>query len=259
MIAAHCLCHTWMVFGLPWLISFCQDSSPFSRQSFCTSFKWHQGLMRFEFPQKQPRVWSQRMRWRSQSLPGTARVALCLALTAVMLSAGAWHSGVAGARGRLELACPCECRIQRAPGDLVVCSFILILSKKRKSFVSLGSRFVFYKHLCCVALVVSASLWPYGLCIASQAPLLVEFSMQELSSGVLPPPGDLTDPGIEPKSLMSPALAGRGGTMCGIFFVTLDLSPATRPRPQSPSLVSASLVMHAFYLPFSHDPATSTF
>ena len=36
------------------------------------------------------------------------------------------------------------------------------------------------------------------------------FSWQEYWSGLLcPPPGDFPDPGIEPTSLMSPALAGR--------------------------------------------------
>ena len=36
------------------------------------------------------------------------------------------------------------------------------------------------------------------------------FSRQEYWSGLLwPPPGDLPDPGIEPTSLESPALAGR--------------------------------------------------
>jgi len=35
------------------------------------------------------------------------------------------------------------------------------------------------------------------------------FSRQEYWSGLLcPPPGDLPHPGIEPRSLMSPALAG---------------------------------------------------
>ena len=35
------------------------------------------------------------------------------------------------------------------------------------------------------------------------------FSRQEYWSGLpCPPPGDLTDPGIGPKSLVSPALAG---------------------------------------------------
>ena len=39
------------------------------------------------------------------------------------------------------------------------------------------------------------------------------FSRQELSHGLpFPPPGDLPYPGIEPTSLMSPALAGRSFT-----------------------------------------------
>ena len=43
----------------------------------------------------------------------------------------------------------------------------------------------------------------------------MEFSRQEYWSGVpFPSPGDLPDPGIEPTSLASPALAGR-------FFTTI--------------------------------------
>ena len=43
--------------------------------------------------------------------------------------------------------------------------------------------------------------------VAHQAPLYMEFSRQEYWSGLLfPPPGYLTDPGIEPMSLVSPAL-----------------------------------------------------
>ena len=45
--------------------------------------------------------------------------------------------------------------------------------------------------------------------VAFQAPLSIEFPRQEYWSGLpRPPPEDLPDPGIEPKSLMSPALAG---------------------------------------------------
>ena len=45
--------------------------------------------------------------------------------------------------------------------------------------------------------------------VAHQAPLSMGFSRQECWSGLpCPPPGDLPDPGIEPVSLMSPALAG---------------------------------------------------
>ena len=46
--------------------------------------------------------------------------------------------------------------------------------------------------------------------VAYQALLSVGFSRQEYWSGLpFPSPGDLPDPGIEPMSLTSPALAGR--------------------------------------------------
>ena len=52
--------------------------------------------------------------------------------------------------------------------------------------------------------------WP----VAFWTPLSLGFSRQEYWSGLpLPLPGDLPHPGIEPMSLMSPALAGR-------FFTT---------------------------------------
>ena len=45
--------------------------------------------------------------------------------------------------------------------------------------------------------------------VVHQSPLSVELSRQEYWSGLpCPPPGDLPDPGIEPTSLSSPALAG---------------------------------------------------
>ena len=50
--------------------------------------------------------------------------------------------------------------------------------------------------------------------VACQAPLSMGFSRQEYWSGLpFPSPEDLPDPGTEPTSLMSPALAGR-------FFIT---------------------------------------
>ena len=50
--------------------------------------------------------------------------------------------------------------------------------------------------------------------IACQAPLSMGFSSQEYWSRLpCPPPGDLSDTGIKPASLTSPALAGR-------FFAT---------------------------------------
>ena len=45
--------------------------------------------------------------------------------------------------------------------------------------------------------------------VAYQAPLSMGFSRQEYWSGLpFPAPGDLPDPGIEPTSVRSPALAG---------------------------------------------------
>ena len=61
----------------------------------------------------------------------------------------------------------------------------------------------FLLSLSCVQLFVAP--WT----IAHQAPLSMGFSRQEYWSGSpRPPPGDLLDPGIEPLSLISPALAG---------------------------------------------------
>ena len=52
------------------------------------------------------------------------------------------------------------------------------------------------------------SLQPCAL--AHQAPLSVGFTRQEYWSRLpFPTQGDLLDPGIEPASLVSPALAGR--------------------------------------------------
>ena len=51
----------------------------------------------------------------------------------------------------------------------------------------------------------SATIWT----AAHQAPVSMGFSWQEYWSGLLcPSPGNLPNPGIEPISLMSPALAG---------------------------------------------------
>ena len=55
---------------------------------------------------------------------------------------------------------------------------------------------------------IFAALWT----VALQALVSMKFSRQEYWSG-LPSPRNFPDPGIEPTSLMSPALAGR-------FFTT---------------------------------------
>ena len=54
--------------------------------------------------------------------------------------------------------------------------------------------------------------------VAHQCPLSMGFSRQEYWTGLpCPPPGDLPDPGIEPASLMSPALAGGFFTTSAIW------------------------------------------
>ena len=54
--------------------------------------------------------------------------------------------------------------------------------------------------------VMSDSTTPWT--VAHQAPLSMKFSRQEYWSGLpIISPGELPDPGIEPISLMSPALA----------------------------------------------------
>ena len=62
--------------------------------------------------------------------------------------------------------------------------------------------------------------------LARQTPLSLQFSRQEYWSGLpFPPPGDLPDPGIKPKS---PAL------LCGFF--------TTAPQEKSP--ISLCLVLN---------------
>ena len=61
----------------------------------------------------------------------------------------------------------------------------------------------------CAKLLQSCLTLCYPRTIAHQDPLAMGFSRQEHWSGLLfPPPGDPPYPGIELRSLMSPALAG---------------------------------------------------
>ena len=91
--------------------------------------------------------------------------------------------------------------------------------------------------MCCVLsqcnrVRLFANLWT----VAHQAPLSVGFSRQEYWSGLpRPPPGDLPNPGIEPTSLVSPALAGG-------FFIT----SATREAAKTLLLILLLLVHGIF-------------
>ena len=66
----------------------------------------------------------------------------------------------------------------------------------------------------CVCVLSHVQLFATPWTVAHQAPLSIEFSRQEYWSRLpFSPQGDLTNPGIQPVSLASPALAGR-------FFTT---------------------------------------
>ena len=76
---------------------------------------------------------------------------------------------------------------------------------------------------------------------ACQAPLSMEFSRQEYWSELsFPSPGDLPDPGIEPMSLASPALAGR--------FFTVE--PPGKPIDQYQNQASDIGTIHRAYSDF---------
>ena len=71
---------------------------------------------------------------------------------------------------------------------------------------------LYLKHMCSVVSDSFAIPW----IVACQAPLSIGFSRQESCNGFpFPPLGDLPDPGIEPVSPVSPALA------FGFFTATL--------------------------------------
>ena len=69
-------------------------------------------------------------------------------------------------------------------------------------------------HACVLNCFAHVQLYATLWTVAHQAPLSMGFSRQEYWSGLpCAPPETLPDPGIEPMSLISPALVGR-------FFTT---------------------------------------
>ena len=83
-----------------------------------------------------------------------------------------------------------------------------VLSALTEGWGMVGASMCLLSHFSRVRFFVT--LWP----VAHQAPPSMGFSRQEYWSGLrCPPPGDLPKPGIEPTTLISPALAG-------MFFTT---------------------------------------
>ena len=84
--------------------------------------------------------------------------------------------------------------------------------------------------------------------VAYQAPLSIEFSRHKYWSGFpCPPPGDLTNPGIKPVSLMSPTLAGRFFTTSAIWEAHVCMCVYMYVYTHTVCSVSFELIFLAFY------------
>ena len=82
------------------------------------------------------------------------------------------------------------------------------LSRQRQGLLKTQLYHNWYQCMC-AQLLSHVGLFGITWTAAHKAPLSMGFSRQEHWSGLpFPPPGDLPDPGTEPKSLVSPALAG---------------------------------------------------
>ena len=90
----------------------------------------------------------------------------------------------------------------------------LLLSLEDKRHVPLTFSSIDSTELVCTQSLSRVRFFATPRTVADWAPLSMEFSRQEYWSGLaFPTPGDLPDPGIEPASLVSPALASG-------FFIT---------------------------------------
>ena len=105
--------------------------------------------------------------------------------------------------------------------------------------------------------VVSNSAMPRT--VARQAPPSMGFSRQEYWSGLpLPSPGDLPNPGTEPTSLMSPALAGGFFTTSSTWeahfmvWLALNLKNKLSPRCDPGNVLTIDLTV---YLQQIQEPA----
>ena len=110
--------------------------------------------------------------------------------------------------------------------------------------------------LLCVCAQLHPTFWLFVTpwTVARQAPLSTGFPRQEYWSGLpCPPPGDLPDPGIEPSSPSSPALA-RGFFAASATREALELlGPGTPPhRHPPPNCMRAPLFRSVHIIPQAH-------
>ena len=93
--------------------------------------------------------------------------------------------------------------------------------------------------MCCACMLSRVRLFLTLWTVLCQAPLPMEFSKQEYWDGLpFPSPEDLPNPGMEPASLVSPALAGR-------FFTTSATWEAPASCFRATDITLASLVAQA--------------
>ena len=116
-------------------------------------------------------------------------------------------------------------------------SAVILEPKKIKSVTCQNNHiwdYIHYMHTCSVA---SHSLWLHGLWLTCQAFLSMKFSREEYWSGLsFPFPGALFNPGIEPASPVSPALAGR-------FFTT---EPPGKPALENRRYKTLTAIISTF-------------
>ena len=101
-----------------------------------------------------------------------------------------------------------------------MCLFHKLSSDRTKARAKChGEGFLFFICVCvcvCVCVPSHVQLFVTPWTVARQTPLSVNFPQGYWSGLPFPPPGDLPNPGIEPTSPGSPALAG-------VFFITAHL------------------------------------
>ena len=107
---------------------------------------------------------------------------------------------------------PCSGKnsIQKAKNQ--ICKIVTARSALHGFITSQNPRFsnFLFRQMTCTCVCVLSCVWLFVIpwTVTLQGPLSMEFSRQESWSRLLfPTPGDLSDPGIKPTSLSSPALA----------------------------------------------------
>ena len=117
---------------------------------------------------------------------------------------GDWGSVILIDKGRNSSKYPASLPHSDTYMNKYSCKWRLICSD-----LSLEANAVTYRGMHIVVCVSVCVLTQWYLTVACQPPLSMGFPRQEYRSGLpFPSPGELPDPGIEPESPASPALAG---------------------------------------------------